>query len=155
MAASWRVIRRCAHSRREANQNTTLGARASASLNGTVSQSRPSSAMTCVSRSFFARRWRRGANLFAVIASWPSPRIEHWTVLSRARAIENQAYFAGVSRSGTDPYFSYLGRSLIVDPRGKVLVEGGDEECLIGAHVEVESLRAYREELPFLCDFQK
>jgi len=97
----------------------------------------------------------RGANLFAVVASWPSPRIEHWTVLARARAIENQAYFAGVSRSGSDPYFSYLGRSLIVDPRGRVLSEGGAEECLIGAQVDIESLNAYRAELPFLCDFQE
>lgn len=102
----------------------------------------------------FREAMSRGANLFAVIASWPSPRIEHWTVLARARAIENQAYFAGVSRSGSDPYFSYLGRSLIVDPRGKILSEAGDEECLIGAHVDLESLKAYRAELPFLCDFQ-
>src|SRR5438874_12101202 len=39
---------------------------------------------------------QRGANLIVNIANWPSPRVEHWVTLLRARAIENQAFVMGV-----------------------------------------------------------
>lgn len=38
------------------------------------------------------------------VASWPTPRVDAWSALLRARAIENQCYVAGVNRMGTDPY---------------------------------------------------
>src|SRR5262245_57761785 len=52
--------------------------------------------------------------LFTVIANWPDKRVHHWLALLQARAIENQAYVVGVNRIGTDPYYHYAGRSLIV-----------------------------------------
>ncbi|MEM7054005.1 MAG: nitrilase-related carbon-nitrogen hydrolase, partial [Pseudomonadota bacterium] len=47
------------------------------------------------------------------IANWPTPRIDAWTTLLKARAIENQAYVIGVNRCGTDGNgIDYLGRSV-------------------------------------------
>ena len=92
--------------------------------------------------------------LFTVIASWPAKRIEHWVKLLQARAIENQAYVLGVNRVGTDPYFSYSGRSLIVDPHGTVLADAGETEGFIRAELDLPALRKYREGLPFLEDMQ-
>ena len=97
---------------------------------------------------------RRGAELFTVISSWPVARIEHWVTLLRARAIENQAYVAGCNRCGTDPKLTYNGRSLIVAPSGEVLADAGDGEKVISADVDLETLRAYRKELPFLADMK-
>ncbi len=71
----------------------------------------------------FRRAVRRGANLFIVMANWPQTRISHWTALLKARAIENQAYVAGVNRIGKDPMHAYSGGSLIIDPRGEVLAD--------------------------------
>ena len=51
----------------------------------------------------FRQAVTNGAELFAVIANWPSVRAEHWVTLLRARAIENQAYVIGVNRCGQDP----------------------------------------------------
>jgi len=102
----------------------------------------------------FGKATRGGAQLFAVIASWPVARIEHWVALLRARAIENQAYVAGCNRCGTDPKFTYTGRSLIVCPKGEVLVDAGDLEMVISADVDVATLAAYRKELPFLADMR-
>src|SRR5690606_11450688 len=48
----------------------------------------------------FRAGMRRGADLFAVPANWPRTRREHWDVLLRARAIENQAVVAGVNCTG-------------------------------------------------------
>lgn len=45
----------------------------------------------------------QGADLLAVIASWPARRERHWLTLLQARAIENQAYVVGVNRVGQDP----------------------------------------------------
>jgi predicted amidohydrolase len=92
--------------------------------------------------------------LFAVIANWPEKRIHHWIRLLQARAIENQAYVVGVNRVGSDPYYTYPGRSLIVDPQGEILADAGDREGLIQAKLDLANLRKYREGLPFLEDLR-
>ena len=56
------------------------------------------------------------------IANWPAKRIEHWTTLLRARAIENQIFVAGVNRIGIDQKGEeYTESSIIVNPNGEVL----------------------------------
>jgi omega-amidase len=102
----------------------------------------------------FRRATRRGAQVLVVIANWPSPRVEHWVTLLRARAIENQAYVLGVNRCGNDPYLPYPGRSVIVDYRGNVLADAGDVEGVIAADVDAAAQSAYRKELPFLDDMR-
>ena len=102
----------------------------------------------------FRAATRQGAQLMTVIASWPVARIEHWVVLLRARAIENQAYVVGCNRCGTDPKLTYNGRSLIFSPRGDVLADAGDGEKVISADLDLGALQAYRKELPFLADMR-
>ena len=97
---------------------------------------------------------RRGANLMTVVANWPVSRIQHWVTLLQARAIENQAYVAGVNRCGTDPKFTYNGQSLIVNPAGEIVARAGDGECVISAEVDLKHVTAYRAELPFLKDIR-
>lgn len=90
--------------------------------------------------------------LFVVIANWPDKRIAHWRRLLQARAIENQAYVLGANRVGQDPYYTYTGHSLILDFNGEVVRDAGENEGSIQAHVDLETLRKYREGLPFLQD---
>lgn len=97
---------------------------------------------------------QQGANLYTVIASWPAPRIHHWTALLQARAIENQAYVIGVNRCGSDPKLEYPGKSVIVHPLGRALVEAGNIECTLSADVSVEEVNNYRRELAFLSDIR-
>jgi predicted amidohydrolase len=100
----------------------------------------------------FRQETRRSAQLFVVIANWPIARDAHWQTLLRARAIENQAYVIGVNRAGNDPKFTYAGHSLIIDPRGETLAAAESGSQLIEAQVDVDSLLAYREQLPVLRD---
>lgn len=102
----------------------------------------------------FRQGVRRGAELFVVIANWPAPREEHWTTLLRARAIENQAYVVGVNRVGRDPKLAYSGRSMIIDPRGTVLADGGSAEGVVRAELDPASLRAWRRDFPALSDIR-
>jgi predicted amidohydrolase len=103
----------------------------------------------------FRAAMQRGAQILIVIANWPSYRVEHWRTLLRARAIENQAYVLGVNRCGKDPYLPYPGGSMIVDYRGHVLADAGDEQGIIKADAELASQLAYRKELPFLADTKR
>ena len=95
---------------------------------------------------------KRGANLFAIIANWPTPRLDHWLTLLKARAIENQAYVIGVNRCGRDPNVEYPGRSQIISPRGEVLADAGETEGAVHAELDFAALEAYRQEFPTLQD---
>ena len=95
---------------------------------------------------------KRCANLFAILASWPAARIDHWLALLKARAIENQAYVIGANRCGRDPSNDYSGRSQIISPRGEVLSEAGATEVVIQAKLDLPSLVDYRQTFPALAD---
>jgi predicted amidohydrolase len=97
---------------------------------------------------------RKGAQLFTVIANWPVARIQHWITLLQARAIENQAYVAGVNRCGTDPKYTYNGRSAIVDPHGNILADAGDGERVISAEIDPKVVINWREDFPALRDMR-
>ena len=96
----------------------------------------------------------RRPELFVVIANFPAKRNAHWLKLLQARAIENQAYVMGVNRIGSDPFSDYDGRSVIVDPQGEIIADGGTEESAISAELDLTQLRKYREGLPFLNDLK-
>ena len=95
---------------------------------------------------------QKGADMFIVIACWPKVRIDHWTTLLRARAIENLSYVIGVNRTGEEPDILYGGRSLIMDPKGKVLADGKDVECIIEAGIDHSIVTEWRNEFPALED---
>ncbi len=91
-------------------------------------------------------------DLLLVIANWPSARIEHWDRLLQARAIENQAYVAGVNRVGMDPFdHAYPGHSSVYDPMGKCLLRFTGEEV---QQIELSKkfIDDYRKNYPFISD---
>jgi predicted amidohydrolase len=91
-------------------------------------------------------------DLYLVVASWPTPRREHWKTLLRARAIENQAYVVGVNRVGSGGGMDYGGDSAIVDPLGQVLASAADIETVLTADVDPALVAKVRAELPFIED---
>ena len=94
-----------------------------------------------------------GADLFVVIANWPAQRQHHWHALLRARAVENQAFVAGVNRVGRDPAVRYAGGSVVYDFDGQALLELQDRPAVAGVTLDVDALRHYRHKLPFLADY--
>jgi predicted amidohydrolase len=77
---------------------------------------------------------------------------DHWEVLLRARAIEDQCYVAAAAQIGeTRPGKPSYGRSLIADPWGIVLSQAPDEECVITAELERARLEDVRRNLPSLA----
>ena len=93
--------------------------------------------------------------LIIVIANWPDTRLHHWVRLLQARAIENQAYVAGVNRCGRDPKYVYSGgRTLIADPHGEIIADAGGRERLISAELDLAKLAEYRTAFPALKDIR-
>jgi len=97
-----------------------------------------------------------GAELVTVPAHFTTPTgKDHWHILLRARAIENQYYVAAPAQVGeTLPGKPAYGRSLIVDPWGVVLAQAPDEETVITAELDRARLRWVREKLPSLKNRQ-
>jgi len=97
----------------------------------------------------------KGAEILVVIASWPKARHEHWLTLLRARAIENQAFMIGVNRCGADPDHVYAGGTQIIDPMGRIVADADDREIALVAQLDMQNLRNYRTQLPFLEDMRQ
>jgi len=91
-------------------------------------------------------------DLFAVVANWPDERREHWRTLLRARAIENQAYVAGVNRVGDGGRLHYAGDSAAISPLGETLIEGTDKEQVLFADVDPAAVQRLRSRFPALND---
>lgn len=92
------------------------------------------------------------AQVYVVIANWPSKRESHWVTLLQARAIENQAYVIGVNRCGEDPNLTYPGRTMLVDYQGEIVADAGSEAVALEAEIDVAALQEWRDGFPALRD---
>ena len=96
----------------------------------------------------------RGARLIAVPSAFTSATgRDHWEVLLRARAIENQVFVLAPNQVGeAPPHFDSYGHSAIVDPWGTVLATAPDEECFVAADLDLAAQERVRESLPSLAN---
>lgn len=100
----------------------------------------------------YRKMTQRGADLFLVASAWPAVRLESWILFNRARANENLAYLFSCNCAGTQGEHRYGGHSLLVDPLGKVIAEGGDDECILSADVDADLPARVRKSFPVLED---
>ena len=100
----------------------------------------------------YRRLAQAGADLLAVPAAFTKVTGEaHWHVLNRARAIENGCYVVAPCQHGTLPGgAACFGHSLIVDPWGTVLADGGDAEGIVLADVDLAEVSRARSRIPAL-----
>ncbi len=100
----------------------------------------------------YRRQLEAGAELFVVPAAWPLARVAHWTLLGRARAVENQAVVVQGNTVGTHASVAMGGHSQVVAATGEVLAEAGGGECVLSVDVDLGATAAYREAFPVLAD---
>jgi len=96
----------------------------------------------------------RGARVLTVPAAFTVPTTrDHWEVLLRARAIENQAFVVAANQIGEhEPGLRSGGRSMIVDPWGIVLALAADREGHIVADLDLDAQARVRADLPALAN---
>jgi predicted amidohydrolase len=94
----------------------------------------------------------RGAEILTVPAAFTlATTRDHWEVLLRARAIENQCFVLAANPIGEHPPGNRSGgRSVIIDPWGLVLATAADGECAIEADLDFGLLEGIRTRLPAL-----
>ena len=98
----------------------------------------------------------RGAEVILLPAAFTmTTGKDHWEVLIRARAIENQVYMVAAGQYGPNlPGKWCYGRSMIVDPWGTVLATAPDTESVITAVVDRNHIQAIRRQIPSLANRQ-
>jgi omega-amidase len=99
------------------------------------------------------RRPELDYDLLIYSANWPAARRLAWTTLLRARAIENQAFVAGVNRVGEDGNgIAYLGDSVVLDFTGQPLVELNEKPQVVTVPLDLEASRGWRDKFPAHLD---
>jgi predicted amidohydrolase len=93
-----------------------------------------------------------GVTLVLVPSAWPYPRVEHWRLLPRTRAVENQCYVAAVNGVGVFDDAELLGRSTVYGPWGTTLASASDYPTTVTAPVDRERVEDVRAEFPALAD---
>ncbi|MFI8218431.1 carbon-nitrogen family hydrolase [Streptomyces sp. NPDC085932] len=93
-----------------------------------------------------------GAETLVVSAGWPERRRSHWTLLARARAVENQSFVLACATAGTHAGVPQSGHSIVVDPWGEVLAEAGADEEVLTVEFDPGKVATTREQFPALKD---
>lgn len=101
---------------------------------------------------------QEGAEATLIASGWPQSRIEQWSVLLRARAIENQSWVlacneVGVQDTGSEQ-ISLGGYSAVISPSGEVLASGAGEEGIIHTRVDPAAVTQLRASFPVLGDIR-
>jgi predicted amidohydrolase len=93
---------------------------------------------------------RAGADAVVGPSAWVAGdrKLAHWRTLVTARAVENVGYVVAVGQSAP----RYAGHSLVVDPRGEVVVEAGDDDDVLYAELDPALLTDARRENPSLLN---
>lgn len=96
----------------------------------------------------------QGTEILFVPAEFPYPRKNHWQILLRARAIENQFFVAACNRSGQSEDYHFFGASAVIDPWGEVMIEAGTQECILTCDINLERISECRKNLPVFDDIK-
>ena len=100
----------------------------------------------------FRRMVDRGAAFFLVTSAWPMARLEAWRLFNQARAHENLAYLISCNCAGTNGGTRLAGHSMVVDPWGRIVAEGSDDEGMVIADIDPDLPTRVRAEFPALAD---
>ncbi len=88
-----------------------------------------------------------GAEIMLVSAAWDTARADEWRTFVSARAAENACFVCAANRIGEEPATTFCGESMIVGPRGQVVVDLDEAtEGYIVAKLNLDENRRLREE---------
>lgn len=97
----------------------------------------------------------KGASLLIIPAEWPLVRVEHWRALLIARAIENQCYVVACNAAEAAGDTVMGGHSMVIDPWGEVLVEGGETQELLTVEINTDLVADVRSRIPIFEDVRR
>jgi omega-amidase len=98
---------------------------------------------------------KNDVDVLITTASWPKARVQHFDLLSAARALENTSYHIAVNRFGVEQdktKTAYSGSSQVINPLGEVIAKAEAKEDVVIAKLDPELLIKTRERIPVLRD---
>ncbi|CCQ35510.1 probable carbon-nitrogen hydrolase [Natronomonas moolapensis 8.8.11] len=100
----------------------------------------------------YRRLLEAGATMVLVPSAWPYPRVEHWQLLPRARAVEDLLYVGAVNGAGSFEAADLVGRSTVYDPWGTPVAATDEGPAIVHAACPPERVAEVRGEFPALSD---
>ncbi len=100
----------------------------------------------------FRKMAEKGAEIFLICSAWPYPRLEHWLMLNRVRALENQCFLMSSNSVGFNQGIQFVGHSMITDPWGTVMAGAGDNEIIIKSEIDLVEMQTARQQFPAWAD---
>ena len=94
----------------------------------------------------------QGATIFLIPSAWPLARLSAWRLFNQARAHENLAYLLSCNCAGENRGIAFAGHSMVVDPFGNILTEGGTAGEYVTAEIDPALPLRARNEFPALDD---
>lgn len=94
----------------------------------------------------------RGIEILLIPSAWPRARLEHWLLLTRARALENQLFLAACNACGAGNGTELAGNSVVVDPWGTIIAQAGEDEEVLTATLDRREQERVRRDFPVLAD---
>lgn len=96
---------------------------------------------------------KRGVEIFVNMAAWSNKKPEHWDIMHRARAIENQCYMITADQTGKICDKDYnLGHSMVINPWGDVIASLQAEEGCVACEIDTDYVKHLRESFPLISD---
>jgi len=96
----------------------------------------------------------QNVQIIFISAEWPKERIYHWEILNKARAIENQLFIVSCNRSGTSFNIEFGGKSMIINPSGKVIKQASHKEEIITKGFSINSFDITKKSFNILEDIK-
>jgi omega-amidase len=96
----------------------------------------------------------KGAEIIVIPATWDYPFYEQWGILTRCRAVENQAYILATNITGKNNISWFFGNSKLIDYRGNVIKSLNEEPGILHERINLRKLREYRNRYPYINDYK-
>lgn len=91
---------------------------------------------------------RKDAQIAFYVAQWPAVRLNHWTALLKARAIENDIFVVGCNACGDDGKTEYAGHSIVINPNGEVIAELEEKPDHLTCDIDLDEVTNQRNTIP-------
>lgn len=98
----------------------------------------------------------KNADFIVNMAAWPKSYVDEYITLAKARAVENQLFFAAACLTGKiNETYEFSGNSMVIDYKGRVIAKLNREEKVLCSQIDTGEMHEYRKQMPILKDTKK
>ncbi len=96
---------------------------------------------------------KAGVEIFVNMAAWSNKKLEHWNIMHRARAIENQCFMVVADQTGKIKNNEHnLGHSMIINPWGDIIAMLNEEEDCFLCEIDLNEVKELRNSFPLIAN---